>query len=90
MTVGQVHVEQHQVDRLLPQHPRRVLRRHRDGYELEARHVAHVLRVRLRRDSLVLDDQRADHASSPISTSTMAPPSAPEPTRTLPPWRRTT
>ena len=56
--VGQVHVEQHQVDVAVGvEEPRRVAGRAGDAGDLEAVDAADVRRVRLGRERLVLDDE---------------------------------
>jgi hypothetical protein len=73
--VGQVHVEQDQVDRLAAEHPRCLLERLGDRHDLELTHPFDVRPVGLRRDRLVLDDQHPD-GHDPILTSKAAPPSS--------------
>ena len=60
VAVGEVHVEQHQVDLAVAEHAGGLGRGVGDADDVEARDAAGVLRVRLRDERLVLDDQDPD------------------------------
>ena len=97
VSVGQVHVEEQQVDAavLVPRNRAASPADRAHAGELEAGYAADVRRVGLRSELLVLDDEDPDgHVVATrvgcSLTTNCAPPSGERPTVTPPWWRRAT